>query len=196
MDQIFIIINLISSATENNFWLAILVFASISLIYNSFCLPGNMLFILFSGFLFGTYVGYLISILTISLGSFNFFLISKFVFYNFFPSFYKKYTFKIDSYIKNSKFEFLVIIRMIPGPPLMLQNFLLSLVNVSKLNFLFSTLLGLTPVTFITSFFGSKLKTITEIKNFKINDVLTIDFFIFILIIILLIFVKIYFKKK
>ena len=155
-----------------------------------------MLFMLFSGFLFGTYVGYLISILTISLGSFNFFLISKFVFYNFFPSIYKKYSSKIDSYIKNSKFEYLVIIRMIPGPPLMLQNFFLSLVNVSKLNFLFSTLLGLTPIIFITSFFGSKLKTITDIKSFNMNDVLTIDFFILILIIILLIFVKIYFKKK
>ena len=196
MDQIFIIINLISSASENNFWLAILVFASISLIYNSFSLPGNILFMLFSGFLFGTYVGYLISILTISLGSFNFFLISKFVFYNFFPSIYKKYSSKIDTYIKNSKFEYLVIIRMIPGPPLMLQNFFLSLVNVSKLNFLFSTLLGLTPIIFITSFFGSKLKTITDIKSFNMNDVLTIDFFILILIIILLIFVKIYFKKK
>ena len=85
MDQIIIIIDLISSVNENNFWLAILVFASISLVYNSFSLPGNVVFILFSGFLFGTYIGYLISILTITLGSFNFFLISKLFFYNFFP---------------------------------------------------------------------------------------------------------------
>ena len=85
---------------------------------------------------------------------------------------------------------------MIPGPPLMLQNFLFSLANVTKLNFLFSTLLGLTPITFITSFFGSKLKNITDIKNFNINDILTIDFLILVLIVISLIFLKIYFKKK
>ena len=196
MDNFFLIINLIELIKANNFIYILFLFTLLSYIYNSLCLPGNMVFIVFSGYLFGTYTGFLVSLLTISLGSFNFYLVSKFIFFRFFPSIYKKYSLKIDTYVKNSTFEYLVIIRMIPGPPLMLQNFLFSLVNVGKLKFLFSTFIGLTPIIFITSFFGSKLKSINDIKNYSINEILTFDFFIFIFIIILLVLVKVYYNKK
>ena len=120
-------LDFINFYVEKYFILSAILFCFFLIIYNSFSLPGNLLFFLSSGFFFNLYIGFLINISSIVIGSFIFFIFSKFFFKNFLSKFYNKYSNKITEIIKNSSYEYLILFRMIPGTPLMAQNICLSI---------------------------------------------------------------------
>ena len=112
-----------------NFALAFILYFLFILLYSLFSLPGLLLFFVFAGYSFGIYWSYIICSISYTLGCFCFYIISKYILSKFFYNKYEKYARKINQYIKGSTIEYLIIFRLIPGPPLMLQNFLLSLLN-------------------------------------------------------------------
>tara|TARA_Y100000590_G_scaffold267153_1_gene300020 strand:- start:125 stop:718 length:594 start_codon:yes stop_codon:yes gene_type:complete len=195
MDYFFSYLNYIHLISSEFFYLSLILFSIFLILYSIFSIPGLFIFIVLSGYLFGTYLGYLMSILSLTFGSFVFFICSKYIFSNFFSEYYKKYSSNIDKYIKNSNFEYLIILRLIPGPPLMLQNFLLSLLEVKYDRFLISTFLGFSPLVFTSTYIGNKLNDIQLIKDFTISNILSWDLLIFIFLIILLLFIRIKLKK-
>ena len=69
---------------DNNFLLSAFIFFIFLVIYNSFSLPGNLFFFLSSGFFFNVYIGFLINILSIVIGSLKFFYFFKTFFQIFF----------------------------------------------------------------------------------------------------------------
>ena len=180
---------------ELNYFFSILIFFIFIFLYSCFSLPGLLIFVVFSGYCFGIYLGYFVSILSITLGSFCFFLLSKFFLSKLFFKFYNKYTKKINSYIKNSSLEYLIIFRMIPGPPLMIQNVIMSILNIKSRVFIISTLIGFTPIIIFSVLLGNKIKNINSFSNMNIKELFTLDFFALILLIILFLLFKIFFKK-
>ena len=53
---------------------------------------------------------------------------------------------------------------MLPGIPLMLQNFLLSMLNISNYVFFFSTLIGSTPIILFCVLIGNKIHNLKDIE--------------------------------
>jgi uncharacterized membrane protein YdjX (TVP38/TMEM64 family) len=98
--------------------------------------------------------------------------------------------------IKNSSYEYLIIFRLIQGNPLFIQNLCISFVNISKTKFLITSFIGLAPAIFVFSYFGSKLAQIYEISHFKLNDIFSRDFILFLTIIILFLIFRIIYKFK
>ena len=182
--------------SENRFFITVLIYFFFLFFYSVFSIPGLVIFIALSGYLFGIYYSYLISIIAISLGSLVFFLFSKFFIKYFFFRYYQKYSQNIDKYISKSTTEYIIIFRMIPGPPLMLQNIILSILNISILKFFFTTLVGFTPIIFMTGFIGNKIRDIQLIKQLSISDILSVDFLFVISLIILLLIVMIKYKNN
>ena len=80
MDIFFLYLDIITYYVDNNFLLSAFLFFIFLVIYNSFSLPGNLFFFLSSGFLFDIYIGFLINILSIVIGSLIFFIFSKLFF--------------------------------------------------------------------------------------------------------------------
>ena len=115
---------------ELNFFYSLLLFTFFIFFYSSLSLPGLPFFVVFGGYIFGI-LCFFVSIIPATLGSFCFFLISKYILSKYFSKIYSNYSSKVDLYIRKSSFEYLVIFRIIPGPPLILQNFLLSMLNIS-----------------------------------------------------------------
>lgn len=178
-----------------NYFLAIFFYFIFLFIYSSLSLPGLLIFFVISGYLFGVYFGFLISIISITLGSFVFYIVSKLFFKNYLYKYFRKYTKNINKFISVSTIEYLIIFRMIPGPPLMVQNFILSSLNISKKIFIFSSLIGFIPYVFISNYFGNKINNIQKIKDITTSDIITWDLLIFILLIIILLILRIRFKK-
>jgi len=142
MEFFFSLIQDILSYSQDNYFISILVFFFFLLCYSVFSLPGLLIFTSMSGYLFGIYHGFIISILSITFGSLVFFILSKIFFKYFFIEYYEKYAQNINKYISHSTFEYLIIFRLVPGLPLMIQNIILSLLDIPKLKFLTCTTTG------------------------------------------------------
>ena len=102
----------------------------------------------------------------------------------------------MDKFIKDSSIEYLIIFRMIPGPPLMLQNILLSLFDISVYNFIISTIVGATPIIFFSIMIGNKINNLVSVNNITVTDILTWDLLIIILLIVIIIITRIIYKNK
>ena len=172
------------------------LFFIISTLYFTFSLPGGIIILLSSGFFFGFIGGFFLNIISICLGSLIFIIFSKTLLRGLFEKYYVKYSDKLSKYIKSSSYEYLILIRLIIGPPLLFQNICISLLNISKTKIFITSFIGFTPLMLLFSYLGSHFSNIIELKSFTITDIFTSEILIIFSIIILSIFFRIFFKKK
>ena len=180
---------------EINFYYSLFLFALFIVFYSTLSLPGLIFFIIFSGYVFGYIWGFIVSIISTTLGCFCFFIISKYFLSKFFISIYAKYAKKINQYIQKSSFEYLIIFRMVPGIPLMLQNFLLSMLNISNYIFIFSTLIGSTPIILFCVLIGNKIHNLKDIEIISYSDIFTLDFILILSFFFCILLLRVFFKK-
>ena len=171
------------------------VFFIISTIYFTFSLPGGIIFLLSSGFFFGFIGGFFLNIISICLGSLIFIIFSKTLIKGLFKKYYVKFSDKLSTYIKSSSYEYLIIIRLIIGPPLLFQNICISLLNISKTKILITSFIGFTPSMLLFSYLGSHVSNIIELKAFTIADIFTSEIIIIFVLIISVLFFRIFIKK-
>jgi len=196
MTEFYAFLDFLNTYINTNFNFSIFIFFIFLLVYNMFSIPGNLIFVASAGYFFGIYIGYIISILSIVFGSFIFFTASKLLLKKIFINFYNKYSLKINRYISNSSIEYLIMFRMIPGPPLMIQNVCLSILKIHSFKFILTSFIGFSPIIFIAVYYGSKIKSYESIKNITMNSIISRDFLIFIALVIFFLSLRIVFKKK
>jgi len=107
---------------KNNLELSLILYFLFSFLFFTFSLPGSLIIILASSFFFGFITGFIINITTIVLGSLCFFLFFKNLFKKYFNKQIEKFSDKLNKIIKKSSFEYLVLLRLIFGVPLFVQN--------------------------------------------------------------------------
>lgn len=195
-DHLYFFINFFYEQLENNFTLFLLLYLFSLIIFFSLSLPGGPVLLISSGFFFGFYIGFLINIIAILIGSYIFIYILKSVFNNVFKLFYLKFSKKLNNLIKHSTYEYLILIRLIAGIPLFIQNLFYSFINISKSKFFISSFFGFSPIILLFSYFGSKFYEIYEIKNFKSSDIISAEFIFFTILLIILIIIRIIYKIK
>ena len=171
------------------------LFFIISTLYFTFSLPGGVIILLSSGFFFGFIGGFFLNIISICLGSLIFIIFSKTLIKGLFEKYYVKFSDKLSTYIKSSSYEYLVLIRLIIGPPLLFQNICISLLNISKTKILITSFIGFTPLMLLFSYLGSHVSSIIEIKSFTITDIFTSEMIIIFVLIISILFFRIFIKK-
>ena len=196
MEMLFIFFDYILINIEDNYLITLALFFIFLSLYFSLSLPGNIILIAATGYFFGIYVGYILSIITLVLGSLVFFIFNNFFIKKLFPNIISKYTHSLQSYISNSSIEYLIIFRIIPGPPLFLQNLLLSFLKISKKIFIISTFIGFSPLVFIVVFIGSQLTNVDKIQNLSINDIFSFKFLFLIIVLIIFLVIRIFFKRN
>ena len=171
------------------------VFFIISTLYFTFSLPGGIIILLSSGFFFGFIGGFFLNIISICLGSLIFIIFSKTLIKGLFEKYYIKFSDKLSTYIKSSSYEYLILIRLIIGPPLLFQNICISLLNISKTKILITSFIGFTPLMLLFSYLGSHVSNIIELKAFTIADIFTSEIIIIFVLIISILFFRIFIKK-
>ena len=195
-ENFYFYISFIYANLENNYLIYLFIYFFSLVIFFSFSLPGGPIFLIVSGFFFGFTLGFFINIISILIGSYFFIFFAKHFFKKFFYKLYLKFSNKLNKLIKRSSYEYLIMIRLIQGNPLFIQNLCLSFLNISKTKFIFTSFVGFTPVIIIFTYFGSKLLEIYEIKNIKYNDIFSKEFILIIIIFILFLIFRIIYNYK
>ena len=165
MDLFFVFLDFLNIYIDTNYHFSILIFFVFLLFYNTFSIPGNLIFFIAAGYFFGIYLSFIFSILSIVLGSLIFFTVSKLFLKKLFTNIYDKYSTKINKYISNSSIEYLILFRMMPGPPLMMQNVCLSILKINSIKFILTSFIGFSPIIFVAVYFGSKIKSFDTHKS-------------------------------
>ena len=109
IDYVHIILNYIQILIFDNYILALITYFLFCLVFFFLSLPGGLIISLSSGFFFGFYIGYLINIISITLGSLFFIILSKYLFLNYFNNYLLKYNDKLNKIIKKSSYEYLIL---------------------------------------------------------------------------------------
>ena len=181
---------------KNNLELSLILYFLFSFLFFTFSLPGSLIIILASSFFFGFITGFIINITTIVLGSLCFFLFFKNIFKKYFNKQIEKFSDKLNKIIKKSSFEYLLLLRLIFGVPLFVQNLFLSTLNISKTKFIISSFIGFTPYFLLFSFIGNQFSNLIEVKEFQLSNILSFELILIFLILIILLLIRIFFKFK
>ena len=181
---------------KNNLELSLILYFLFSFLFFTFSLPGSLIIILASSFFFGFITGFIINITTIVLGSLCFFLFFKNIFKKYFNKQIEKFSDKLNKIIKKSSFEYLVLLRLILGVPLFVQNLFLSTLNISKTKFIISSFIGFTPYFLLFSFIGNQFSDLIEVKEFQLSNILSFELILIFLLLIIFLLLRIFFKFK
>ena len=196
IDVIFNFLIQIDLLIKNNLELSLILYFLFSFLFFTFSLPGSLIIILASSFFFGFITGFIINITTIVLGSLCFFLFFKNIFKKYFNKQIEKFSDKLNKIIKKSSFEYLVLLRLIFGVPLFVQNLFLSTLNISKTKFIISSFIGFTPYFLLFSFIGNQFSDLIEIKEFQLSNILSFELILIFLLLIIFLLLRIFFKFK
>ena len=194
IDYILIILNYTQLLVDQNYTLTLILYFLFCLLFFFLSLPGGLIVTLSSGFFFGFYIGFIINITSITIGSLFFMIISKYFFLNYFNYYLSKYTDKLNKIIKKSSYEYLILIRLIFGIPLIVQNLFISTLEISKVKFIISSIIGFTPYFLIFSYVGDKISDLLEIKSFSIKNIFSIEIIIILIILALILIFRIFYK--
>ena len=181
---------------KNNLELSLILYFLFSFLFFTFSLPGSLIIILASSFFFGFITGFIINITTIVLGSLCFFLFFKNIFKKYFNKQIEKFSDKLNKIIIKPSFEYLVLLRLIFGVPLFVQNLFLSTLNISKTKFIISSFIGFTPYFLLFSFIGNQFSDLIEVKEFQLSNILSFELILIFLLLIIFLLLRIFFKFK
>ena len=194
-DFIFDIILSINNFINTYYIFSFIIYFIFSIVFFMFSLPGGLIILMGSGFFFGFLNGFLINITSISLGSLKFITFSNNLFKKLFNKAYNKYSKKISGYISSSSYEYLILIRLVVGPPLIFQNLCISLLDISKTKILISSVIGFSPLMFVFSYSGNHASNIIQLKEFTLSKLISFEILLVLIFLIILTLLKIFFKK-
>ena len=159
--------------------------------------PFASLLSMINGFLFGTWIGGVISIIGGTIGAFCVFLIAKFFFLDLIKQkFLNKYS-GIENYFYKNETELMLLIRIIPAIPFFIQNLILAGLGAKNKKFFYTTLIGLAPWSFIFGSIGQGLEDIFINKTqLTFSFIAQPEYMVPLSIIIILIMFILIFKNK
>ncbi len=197
LETFFSNLEFIQKFISQNYLLSIFTFLTLysCLILCNF--PFASLLSMINGFLFGTWIGGTISLVGGTIGAFGIFIIAKFFFLDFIKNkFLNKYS-SIENNFKQNDLELMLLIRIVPVVPFFIQNLILAGLGANNRKFLFTTLFGLAPWSFIFGSIGQGLEEIfinkTELSFYTLAQpeyLIPLGFIAFLIVTI------IFFKKK
>jgi len=156
--------------------------------------------LIFSGILFGKWIGTIISIISISIGALILYVIANFFFRDKVKKILEQKFKKYIQLFQKNEFYYFFLYRFIGGlgVPFFLQNIFPVLFNMKKKNYFFSSLFGFVPSFFVFNTIGAGLNNyIEKSENFSFLElVLLPEIYFPILMFIVLIIVSLLIKKK
>ena len=186
-----------------NIFLLLILFSIFSIIWILLLGFGSPL-ILFAGFVFGKWLGTLISVISFSVGATLLYCLANFFFKDFIKN---KFSVKIEKFINlfnKNDFLYFTLFRFTGGGmPFAIQNILPVIFGMKINKYFFSTLLGLIPGIFIVNSLGAGVGNFIN-KNNSINWIdlikdreIYLPILIFIVLLIVTAFInKFFFNSK
>merc|ERR1712093_443557 len=151
-----------------------------------------------SGFIFGKWLGTIISVLSFALGSTLLYLFANYYFRNLIIDYLEKKIEKYKSLFKKNELIYFMIFRFAGGGglPFGIQNILPVVFDMNVKNYFYATLFGLFPSVFIINSLGSGLEKLIEendslsFSNIIFNPDIYLPIFGFLIILIISFFTR------
>ena len=120
-----------------------------------------------SGFIFGQWIGTLITLLGVSIGATFFYIFVKIYFKELVSRYLEKRISKFQNLFKKNELMYYMIFRLSGGAgiPFVLQNALPVLFNMNVKKYFYATIVGLVPTLFIINSLGSGLEKIVGLNE-------------------------------
>ena len=181
-----------------NIFLSSLIFLIVTIVWVLLLGFGSPIFLI-GGFIFGKWVGTILVVFGLTLGSTLLYYFANFLIKDLI---YKKFSSKfkyLTEKFKRNELAYFTLYRAVGGIPFFLQNLLPILFNVKIRNYFFGTIIGLTPQLFVGVSLGAGIDKIIQ-ENEKLPSIWkmlkTPDIYFPLLGIILIFLLAIYFRKK
>ena len=146
---------------NKNIFLSTIIFLLITIVWVlllGFAAP----IFLVGGFIFGKWLGTLIVLFGLTVGSTFLYIIANYILKDFmYEKFSSKFSFLIYKFKKN-EFIYFVLYRAIGGLPFFLQNLLPTLFNIKIKNYFYGSLIGLAPQLFIGVSLGAGVNKLID----------------------------------
>ncbi len=154
---------------------------------------------LFSGFVFGQWLGTILTSLGLSLGATILYIFGKYLFSEIIKKKLASKYQKLEIKFKEREFTFFLIYRFIGGIPFGIANLIPVLFNIKLKNYFFGTLIGMIPQLFIMVSIGSGFENIVN-SNEQMPSIFNIikskEIYLPIIGFIILIFLSSFIKSK
>ena len=148
---------------DNNIFFLTIIFFIITICLNLLLCP-MLLPTLIIGFIFGKWLGTLILMFGNTIGGFLLYRLAKTFFSDLIEKKFKARFSEFVDFFKKNELIYFMCFRFIGGggTPFPIQNILPVLFSMSSKNYIFSTLLGILPTTFVTVALGSGIEKIID----------------------------------
>ena len=184
---------------SSNLFINIIFFFSFAIIWVALLGFGSPILI-FSGILFGKWIGTIVSVISISIGALALYSIANFFFSDIVKKILEQKFKKYIQLFQKNEFYYFFLYRFVGGlgVPFFLQNVFPVLFNMKKNNYFFSSLFGFVPGFFVFNTIGAGLTTyIEKSENFSFLElILTPEIYFPLLMFAVLIILSLVIKKK
>lgn len=163
----------ISFVKDNNPYQFIGVYFLIYFLLIICCIPGTIILDIIAGFLFGTYWGSLLIIISYTLSTCGNYFVVDYILHDFFVNRLKKIRIPINQGNQRLIFISLTALRFIPIIPFWAINLLASLLKMRFKLFIISTAIGIFPIAVIYALVGDGMKEVISAHHVLNLDILT-----------------------
>ncbi len=145
--------------------LAALIFVAVYAVTVSLAIPATLILSLFSGFLFGRWLGTALVLIGASLGALIVFLAARSAFGGPLRGRAGPFAERLDRGLRDNAVEMMLFLRLVPVFPFFLVNLVAVLFAVPLRVFLLTTVIGIAPAVFIYNSVGRQLGTMTRLDG-------------------------------
>ena len=151
--------------TDAHFVLAVAIFSALYVLQTTFSLPGAAFLTVTGGFLFGSFLGTLIVVVSATLGATLAFLVARYLLRDWVE---RKFGGRLEPFQRGfarNAFSYLLTLRLIPLFPFFLVNLVSGLTRISLGTYVAATALGIIPGTFVFANAGRQLGSINSLSD-------------------------------
>jgi len=144
---------------QNKLIFLILIFITFAIFWIAMLGFGSPVAIL-GGFVFGKWIGTLLTVFSLTSGALLLYFIGKYFFYDLIKDkLYKKFN-HLEKIFKKNELPIMIIFRFVGLVPFFIANLIPIIFNISPKNYYLGTLIGILPATFVMVSLGSGLGNI------------------------------------
>lgn len=151
--------------TQNHYLQSVCIFIGAYILAILTILMPTTLFSLLGGFLFGLPWGYSYSMFAAIIGASLFFLAVRYLLGSYFQKRFAKRLLGLNSNLEHNGWWYLILLRLIPLAPFFLINIIAGLTRISLTQFMWTTIIGMTPSLFLFTWAGQELATIHSLHD-------------------------------
>jgi uncharacterized membrane protein YdjX (TVP38/TMEM64 family) len=150
---------------DAHYFLALISFAGVYMVSATTAFPLGGILVLLSGYLFGAFVGTIVTVAIATLGGVVVFFITKYVCKDWVQKRFGKYLAPIEKELTEHPASYLLFLRFMPVVPYIVINVVPALVGVRFSTFLWTSVVGLLPGALIFNLAGKELSRIVNTGN-------------------------------